>query len=54
MLAGSDNSEIESLRSRKIELEQTIDELDRILKTLQFELTQIENEAAKYRKQRVC
>ncbi|XP_010694874.1 structural maintenance of chromosomes protein 5 isoform X2 [Beta vulgaris subsp. vulgaris] len=49
---GSDNSEIESLRSRKIELEQTIDELDRILKTLQFELTQIENEAAKYRKQR--
>ncbi|KAK9700291.1 hypothetical protein RND81_08G229800 [Saponaria officinalis] len=49
---GSDNSEIDSLRSTKDELEQTINELDRSSKSLQFELSQIENEAAKYRKQR--
>lgn len=48
----SDNSEIESLRSRKVELEQTINEFDRSLKSLQFELSQIENEASKYYKQR--
>ncbi|KAL2927106.1 Structural maintenance of chromosomes protein 5 [Bienertia sinuspersici] len=49
---GSDNSEIESLRSRKNELDETINELDRSIKSLQFELTQSENEAAKYHKQR--
>lgn len=54
MLAGSDNSEIESLRSRKVELDETINELDRSLKSLQFEKSQFENEASKYHKQRVC
>ncbi|XP_074302733.1 structural maintenance of chromosomes protein 5-like [Silene latifolia] len=48
----SDNSEIDSLRSKKHELEQTINELDGNCKSLQFDLSQIENEAAKYRKQR--
>ncbi|KAL2936152.1 Structural maintenance of chromosomes protein 5 [Bienertia sinuspersici] len=52
LLSCSDNSEIESLRSRKNELDETINELDRSIKSLQFELTQSENEAAKYHKQR--
>ncbi|XP_021736294.1 structural maintenance of chromosomes protein 5-like [Chenopodium quinoa] len=49
---GSDNSEILSLRSKIIELEQTINEYDSQSKSLQFELSQIENEASKYYKQR--
>ncbi|XP_056692148.1 structural maintenance of chromosomes protein 5 isoform X2 [Spinacia oleracea] len=48
----SDNTEIETLRSKKIELQQKINEFDESLKSLQSELNQIENEASKYYKQR--
>lgn len=52
LLSRSDNQEIDSLRSRKSELEQIINELDQSVRSLQSELSQIENEAAKFRKQR--
>jgi len=54
LLVGSDNQEIDSVISRKSELEQIIHELDQSVRSLQYELSQIENEAAKFRKQRVC
>ncbi|KAJ8451451.1 hypothetical protein Cgig2_017842 [Carnegiea gigantea] len=52
LLSRSENQEIDSLRSRKSELEQIINELDQSVRSLQYELSQIENEAAKFRKQR--
>lgn len=54
LFTGSDNSEIDDLRSRKITLERTIIECDESVKALQCELKQIENAEANYHRQRVC
>lgn len=54
LFTGTDNSEIDNLRSRKITLERTIIECDESVKALQCELKQIENAEANYHRQRVC
>lgn len=48
-----DVGEIERLKSRKTELEDTISTIDSDLKALQMELRQKEDEAAEHRRERV-
>jgi len=49
-----DAGEIEGMRSRKKELEESITSFEESLKSLQTELRYLEEEAAKLHKQRVC
>ena len=46
--------EIEGMRSKKMELEESVATVEESLKSLQTELRYIEDEAAKFHKQRVC
>lgn len=50
---GTDTGEIERLRSRRKELEESIDDLEESFKSLQIELRLLEDEEAKLHKQRV-
>ncbi|KAL2461210.1 Structural maintenance of chromosomes protein 5 [Abeliophyllum distichum] len=52
LLCNVDVGEIERLKSRKIELEDTISTIDANLKALQMELRQKEDEAAEHRRER--
>lgn len=53
-LSGVDTGEVEKQRSSKRELEDTIAGLKEICRKLQSEQNHLENEAAKFRRQRVC
>lgn len=46
--------DVERMKSRKEELEGNISQMDAILKSLQLEQRQLEDEAAKLQKKRVC
>lgn len=50
---GVDGNEIERLRSKKKKLEESVDELEESLKSMQTEQRLIEDEAAKLQKERV-
>ncbi|XP_058203273.1 structural maintenance of chromosomes protein 5 [Rhododendron vialii] len=52
LLCNQDVGELERLRSRKMELEETIMHINESLKSLQIELRQAEDEAAKLQRQR--
>ena len=52
--AGSDTGEIESLRCKKRELEESVTSIEESVRLLQIEKTNIEVKAAEIRKQRVC
>ncbi|KAL8129198.1 hypothetical protein V2J09_018353 [Rumex salicifolius] len=52
LLCSSDGGELERLRSRKVELESTISDLEQSCKSLQIEQRHLENEEAKLQKQR--
>lgn len=52
--AGVDISGIENLKSKKTELENTIAELEESLRVLHAEQRQLEDEAAKLQRDRVC
>lgn len=52
--SGLDAGEIEGMRSRKKELEESVTAFEESLKSLQTELRYLEDEAAKLHKQRVC
>lgn len=54
LLSGLETGEVESLMSKKRELEESITALQDIVRSLQIEERQAENEAAKFQKQRVC
>lgn len=53
MFSGSDAGVVEKLRKRKMELEESMAPLEESLKALQTDLRLVDDEAAKFRKQRV-
>ncbi|KAK4794869.1 hypothetical protein SAY86_012863 [Trapa natans] len=52
LLCSSDVGEVEKLQKRKMELEESVASLEENLKSLQTELRHVDDEAAKFRKQR--
>lgn len=53
-ISGSDGAESERLRSKKLELEESVAALQESLKSIQTELRLLEDEQANLQKERVC
>ena len=54
LLPGLDVGEIEVMRSKKMELEESISVIEESLGSFKNDLRYLEEEAAKFHKQRVC
>lgn len=54
LFTGVDTDDMESLRSQKVEIESDISSIEESLKILLAEQRQLEDDAAKLHRQRVC